>query len=121
MRTPTLLSRGQSSGSSGAADVNGWSRGRLLGVLSGAAVVAVVLVVGLGYAIHLGVARAGAGDATTRGVATGVASRPASPMAQHGATRSPPSRCSRYPTTRPSPPTPPLRRPEPWRSPPALA
>ena len=84
MRTPTLLSRGQSSGSSGAANVNEWSRGRLLGVLSGAAVVAVVLLLGLGYAIHLGVARAGASDATTRSVATGVTTQPGQ---SHGTAR----------------------------------
>jgi len=76
MRTPALLSRGQSSSTSGASDVNEWSRGRLLGVLSGAAVVALVLVVGLGYAIYTVVTRVGASDANTRGVATGGASRP---------------------------------------------
>ena len=77
MRTPALLSRGLSSSPSGAADANEWSRGRLLGVLSGAAVVAVILMVGLGYAIYMGVARAGASDATPRDVAIGVASPPA--------------------------------------------
>ena len=46
--------------------MNEWSRGRLLGVLSGAAVVAVVLLVGLGYAIYLVVARTGASDARPR-------------------------------------------------------
>jgi hypothetical protein len=76
MRTPTLLSRGQSSGSSEAAHVDGWSRSRLLCVLGGAAIVALILVVGLGYAIHLGLARTGSSDTSTRSVVTGVTTQP---------------------------------------------
>ncbi|GAB3668803.1 hypothetical protein GCM10027596_40130 [Nocardioides korecus] len=41
-----------------------WSRSRLLGVLSGAAVTALVLTISFGYAIYLGMARVGADDAS---------------------------------------------------------
>ena len=88
MRTSELLIPVQSSRTSGAADITEWSRGRLLGVLGGAAAVALVVVVGLGYAIHMVVARVGGGDAPTRGAATGVATGAASrPDLAQGAVR----------------------------------
>ena len=76
MRTPAPLSRDRSLNTSDPAEITEWSRSRLLAVLTGAAAVALVLVVGLGYAIYLVLANVGAKDATTRRVATGETSRP---------------------------------------------
>ena len=56
--------------------MNEWSRGRLLGVLSGSALVVLLLAVGLGYALYLLADPVGTSDPTSRGVSTGSANRP---------------------------------------------
>ena len=75
MPKPALLSRDRSTRTSPAVDVDEWSRGRLLGVLGGATVLALVVVVGLVYVIHTVANQAGASDSPDRGVSTSGASR----------------------------------------------
>ncbi len=71
MRTaPALWSRRRSESVS-TADVREWSRGRLIGILATAVVVAVVLLVGLVYAVYLAIAGLGDDAATDPGLATG--------------------------------------------------
>ena len=75
MPKPALPFRDRSPRTSPAVDVDEWSRGRLLGVLGGATVLALVVVVGLVYAIRTVATQVGASDAPGRGVSAGGASR----------------------------------------------
>ena len=56
MRTALALWSRRRSESVGTADVREWGRGRLIGILATALVVAVVLLVGLIYAVYLAIA-----------------------------------------------------------------
>ncbi len=53
-------------------EVREWSRGRLLTILAGAGVVALALIVGLGYAVYLAVSELNDDSTSDDGVATGV-------------------------------------------------
>lgn len=71
MRTaPAFWSRRRSESVS-TADVREWGRGRLIGILATAVVVAVVLLVGLVYAVYLAIAGLGDDAAADPGLATG--------------------------------------------------
>lgn len=68
---------GRSTGRSGqeTSGVREWSRGRLITILTGAVVVAVALLVGLGYAVYLAVSGLNGDDSATGDVATGETER----------------------------------------------
>jgi len=71
MRTAPALGSRRRSESVGTAEVREWGRGRLIGILVTALVVAVVLLVGLGYAVYLAVAGLGSDEAADPSLATG--------------------------------------------------